>query len=84
MILSRDLLLLCSQLKRKISSQAISESVRSLVILNASGKEFLILGAKKQKEFVLCRTMSQLRVRQRFSISSRRYVGDKSLRVLKV
>ena len=93
MTLSRDLPPLHSQLKRKISSHAIS---KSLVILNASGKAFQILGAKKQKEFVPCRTLFmrgifrifseflKLRVRQRFPISSRSYVGDKSFKILKV
>ena len=58
--------------------------VRSLVILNASGKEFQIFGAKKQKEFVpyrtlfmrgifkICSEFLELRVQQRFSINSRR------------
>ena len=95
MTLSRDLPLLYSQLKRKITRPSL-KVFRSLVILNASGKEFQILGAKKQKGFVPCRTLFtrgifrifseflKLRVRQRFSISSRRYVGDKSLGILKV
>ena len=68
-----------------------------MLIFYASSKEFQIFwGTKKQKEFVPCRTLFmrgifrifseflKLRVRQRFSISSRRYVGDKSLRILKV
>ena len=55
-----------------------------LVILNASCREFQILGAKKQKEFAPCRTLFMrgifrifseflnLRVRHHFTISSRR------------
>ena len=61
----------------------------SLVFHNASGKEFQIFRAKKQNEFFSCRTEEfseflELRVRQRFSISSRNQAGGKSLRILKV